>query len=136
MNAAQAGFVARKQIHGVGLVGQRAEGGRENHAGIDGGEFLLQLGLLGDHFAIDEGGFDTGGAANAPTGGAHLGDQILLLQGGGFIHGVVLFEHAEVAGILTSKEEGVTGVASRGGANFARIFPSPRRIWDHGTWRR
>src|SRR5437660_11831984 len=45
MNAAQPGFVARKQIHGVGLVGQRAEGGRENHAGIDRGEFLLQLGL-------------------------------------------------------------------------------------------
>jgi len=86
---------------------------RENHAGIDGGEFLLQLGLLGDHFAIDEGGFDTGGAANAPTGGAHLGDQIVLLQGGGFVHGVVLFEHAvEVTGILTSKEEGVSGGAA------------------------
>src|SRR6266436_6057571 len=43
----------------------------------------------------------------------HLGDQVVLLQGGGFVHGVVLFEHAvEVTGILTSKEEGVSGGAA------------------------
>ena len=101
VNAAQAGFVARQHSHGVGLVGQRAEGGGENHAAIDLGEFQLQFRFLGDHFAIDEVGFDTGGAANAPTGRDHLGDQVLLLQGDRFVHGVVLFDHAlEVFGIL------------------------------------
>src|SRR5258708_1458421 len=94
MNAAQAGFVGRKQSPGGGFVGKRAKGGGENYVGIGGGEFRFNLGFLGDHFAIDEGRFDTGGAANAPAGGEHLGDQILLLQGGGFVDGIVVFEHA------------------------------------------
>src|SRR5439155_26097647 len=77
------------------------------------GEFVLYLGLLGDHLAIDEGGFGGGGAATAPSGGAHLRDEVVVLQGGEFVHGVVLFAHAvEVSGILTSKEEGVTGGAA------------------------
>ena len=113
MNAAQAGFVAVKHSHGVGLVGQRAESGGENHAAIDLGEFQLQFRFLGDHFAIDEVGFDTGGAANAPTGRDHLGDQVLLLQGDWFVHGVVLFDHPlEVFGILASKDESVAGGAA------------------------
>jgi len=112
-NAAQAGFVACKQRHDAGLVGQRAEGQGENHAVIDDGEFLVHLGFLGDHFAIDEGGFDGGGAANAPTGGEHLSDQTLLLEGDRFVHGVEVFAHAlEVAAILASKEDGVAGCAA------------------------
>ena len=109
MNAAQTGFVARKQSRGAGLVGQRAEGGGENHAGIDGGEFLLELGLLGDHFGIDEGDFDGQGAEDGANG------QRSSRRPGPAPpeHGVILAAHfVELALILTRKEEGVVSGAA------------------------
>src|SRR5207302_1193458 len=113
VNAAQPGFVTQDQSEGAGLVGQRAEGGGEQYAAIDGVESRLQLGFLSDHFQIDEGGFDGGGAAQAPGGGEHLVDQVLLLQGDWFVHGVVVLAHAfEVARIFASKEDRVAGGAA------------------------
>src|SRR5204863_1243968 len=105
VNAAQPGFVAQDQSEGAGLVGQRAEGGGEQYAAIDGVESRLKLGFLSDHFEIDEGGFDGGGAAKAPGGGEHLGDEVLLFQGDRFVHGVVVVAHSvEVATIFASKQ--------------------------------
>src|SRR5439155_19812367 len=90
-----------------------AEGGGEQYTAIDGVESRLQLGFLSDNFQIDEGGFDGGGAAQAPSGGEHLGDQVLLLHGDRFVHGVVVLAHSvEVATIFASKEDRVAGCAA------------------------
>src|SRR5437667_10791017 len=57
------------------------------------------------------GGFDGGGAAQARSAGEHLVDEVLLLQGDRFVHGVVAHSF-EVATIFASKQDRVTGGAT------------------------
>src|SRR6266705_1701427 len=59
------------------------------------------------------GGFDGGGAAQTPSGGEHLVDQVLLLHGDRFVQGVIVVAHSfEVATIFASKQDRVAGGAA------------------------
>jgi hypothetical protein len=76
VEAAEAGFVAGEVLEESRAVGQGLHG--EGEAGVvgEGHVILFKLRSYDAHFAVESGGLDGPGAAEAPGSGDHLVDQV------------------------------------------------------------
>jgi hypothetical protein len=121
--AMQAGLVAGEESQRGGPVGKRAEGLSHVDGRIGPDELLFDFRLAEDHLALNEDGLHGTGAVDAPAGGDHIVDQILLdwvnrpVDGG-----VFLTKLLEFLGIFRFQQDGVTGSESMAQGIPGRFF--------------
>jgi len=123
MHAMEAGFVAGQEGEGMGLVGQGTEGEREVGGGVGLGR-ILQLGLLLDDFAVEQGGFDGPEPQDAPAGNDHFIDQDFFGGSGRIVRGEIFCaDFLEQVRIFALEQDCVVGRETVTGGIERRFLP-------------
>ena len=88
--AGVAGLIAGNEGEGRGVVGERAEGQGDMDVRIGLDELAVDFGSTARNFGVEEDGFDGADAVEAPGGGDHFADEVVLDRAHGLVGFVVI----------------------------------------------